>query len=89
VRRLRPRQLSRHALLWELRPTPECPPGSFPGGPPRIIADEGSYNLSWSPDGSKIVIAASQEGLWLVNADGSGLTQIAQEGKQPSWQAVP
>jgi Tol biopolymer transport system component len=59
------------------------------GGPPRIIADKNSYNLSWSPDGKKIVIAPSGEGLWLVNADGSGLAQIAQEGKQPSWQAVP
>jgi TolB protein len=59
------------------------------GGPPRIIADKGSYNLSWSPDGKRIVIAPPQEGIWLVNADGSGLTQIAQEGKQPSWQAVP
>jgi hypothetical protein len=59
------------------------------GGLPRIIADKGSYNLSWSPDGKKLVIAPSGEGLWLVNADGSGLTQIAQEGKQPSWQAVP
>jgi len=59
------------------------------GGPPRIIADKNSYNLSWSPDGKKIVIAPSGEGLWLVNADGSGLTQIAQEGTQPSWQAVP
>jgi Tol biopolymer transport system component len=59
------------------------------GGSPRVIANKGSYNLSWSPDGSKIVIAPSGEGLWLVNADGSGLTQIAQEGKQPSWQAVP
>jgi Tol biopolymer transport system component len=59
------------------------------GGSPRVIANKGSYNLSWSPDGSKMVIAPSGEGLWLVNADGSGLTQIAQEGKQPSWQAVP
>ena len=59
------------------------------GGPPRIIANKGSHNLSWSPDGKRIVIVPSGEGLWLVNADGSGLTQIAQEGKQPSWQAVP
>jgi Tol biopolymer transport system component len=59
------------------------------GGSPRVIANKGSYNLSWSPDGSKLVIAPSGEGLWLVNADGSGLIQIAQEGKQPSWQAVP
>jgi len=59
------------------------------GGPPRVIANKGSWSLSWSPDGKKIVIAPPQEGLWLVNADGSGLTQIAQEGKQPSWQAVP
>jgi hypothetical protein len=59
------------------------------GGPPRIIADKRSYNLSWSPDSKKLVIAPLGEGLWLVNADGSGLTQIAQEGTQPSWQAVP
>jgi hypothetical protein len=59
------------------------------GGPPRIVADKGSNNLSWSPDGGKLVISPPGEGIWLVNADGSGLTQIAQEGKQPSWQAVP
>jgi Tol biopolymer transport system component len=58
-------------------------------GPPRGIANKNSYNLSWAPDGKRLVIAPSQEGLWLVNADGSGLTQIAQGGKQPSWQALP
>jgi TolB protein len=59
------------------------------GGSPRVIANKGSYNLSWSSDGNKLVIAPPGEGLWLVNADGSGLTQIAQEGKHPSWQSVP
>jgi Tol biopolymer transport system component len=58
------------------------------GGSPRIVATKGSWNLSWSPDGQKLVIAPPGEGLWLVEVDGSGMTQIAKDGAQPSWQPM-
>jgi Tol biopolymer transport system component len=58
------------------------------GGSPRIVATKGSWNLSWSPDGQKLVIAPPGEGLWLVSVDGSGLSQITTDGTQPSWQPV-
>jgi hypothetical protein len=32
-----------------------------------------------------LAIAPAQEGIWVVNLDGSGLHQIVQEGTQPSW----
>ncbi|MBI3287253.1 MAG: PD40 domain-containing protein [Chloroflexi bacterium] len=41
----------------------------------------------WSPDGSQIAIAMGEQGartLWVVNADGSGLRQVA-DGDQPAW----
>ena len=56
------------------------------GGSPRTVVAKGSWNLSWSPDGQTLVIAPSGEGLWSVGVDGSGLTQIASNGTQPSWQ---
>ncbi|MBI3287251.1 MAG: hypothetical protein HYZ68_04300 [Chloroflexi bacterium] len=41
----------------------------------------------WSPDGSQIAIAMGEPGartLWVVNADGSDLRQVA-DGDQPAW----
>ena len=58
------------------------------GGSPQVVAAKPSWNLSWSPDGGKLVIGPSGQGLWLVNVDGSGLTQISQVGTQPSWRPV-
>jgi TolB protein len=58
------------------------------GGSLRIVSDKGSWNLSWSPDGQKLVIAPPGEGLWLVEVDGSGMTQIVDDGSHPSWQPV-
>jgi len=37
-----------------------------------------STNPAWSPDGSKIVFN-DREDLWLINADGSGLTQFTDD----------
>lgn len=66
----------------------------------RVTAYEGAfacYDLqpSWSPDGSKLVFAVlcdgGNEGIWTVNADGSGRRQLlAPHGdltdlSQPSW----
>jgi Tol biopolymer transport system component len=55
------------------------------GGVPWTVVDKRSWNLSWSPDGTQLVLAPVQDGIWVVNLDGSGLHQIAQEGTQPSW----
>ncbi len=68
------------------------------GGPVRTVVDKRSWNLSWSPDGTRLALAPMREGvlsngvewqaadgIWVVNLDGSGLHQIAQEGTQPSW----
>jgi hypothetical protein len=54
------------------------------GGTEQLIVDKTSFNLSWSSDGQRILIAP-YEGLWVVNVDGSGLTQLTQEGTQPAW----
>jgi TolB protein len=59
------------------------------GGPARTVAAKSSWNLGWSADGSKLVLAPSGEGLWQVGVDGTGLTQIAGDGTQPSWQPGP
>lgn len=58
------------------------------GGPVRTVAGKGSWNLSWSPDGSRLVIAPPGEGLWLVNVSDGGQVQIAQTGTQPAWRPV-
>jgi TolB protein len=55
------------------------------GGEPRTVVNRRSYNTSWSPDGTQLAIAPIKDGIWVVNLDGSGLHQIAQEGTQPSW----
>jgi hypothetical protein len=55
------------------------------GGEVRTVVDKRSWNLSWSPDGTQLVLAPVQDGIWVVNLDGSGLHQIAHEGTQPSW----
>jgi serine/threonine protein kinase len=58
------------------------------GGSPQTVAAKGSWNLSWSPEGSKLVIAPLGEGLWLVDVVGGGQVQIAQNGTQPAWRPV-
>ena len=57
------------------------------------ITDETMFarDPDFSPDGTKVVFEGgprdgSYEGMWVANADGTGITQIAQkEGVSPSW----
>ena len=52
--------------------TPDTPNYSFDGGP------------SWSPDGTRIVFSRTGS-LYVINADGTGLTDLARGGEYPSW----
>jgi TolB protein len=40
---------------------------------------------SWSPDGKRIVFAYSGEGIFVINADGTGLHEIVNGGSDPDW----
>jgi hypothetical protein len=42
------------------------------------------YNLAWSPDGERLAWEES-EGIFVVGADGSGLTLAIPDGTDPSW----
>ena len=39
-----------------------------------------AYAPDWSPDGSKIVFSVDEQGIWMVNADGTGLKQVSTFG---------
>jgi hypothetical protein len=52
------------------------PPGTGDGSP------------AWSPDGSKIAFVHSDGRIKVMNADGSGITDIT-DGSDPNWQAIP
>ncbi|HEY4227072.1 MAG TPA: hypothetical protein VGM49_01950 [Candidatus Limnocylindrales bacterium] len=46
---------------------------------------------SWSPDGTKIAFARSSQGIWTVNANGTGLARVGgntsylADARQPAW----
>ena len=42
------------------------------------------YRLTWSPDGSRLAFDTAQ-GIWVVGADGSGLTKVIRRGWKPTW----
>jgi Tol biopolymer transport system component len=77
--------------------TPAC------GGPWSGDNQFGCYSPDWSPDGTQIVFARNDgtpaagaaedaigESIYIVNADGSGLTQVTDgEDDQPDWATVP
>jgi len=39
-----------------------------------------AYSPDWSPDGSEIVFSLDGAGIWMVNGDGTGLTQLTPSG---------
>jgi Tol biopolymer transport system component len=67
------------------------------GSSPRLIArlPQGAAHPSWSPDGTRIVFSARMAnsprnckgfGLWIVNADGTGLHRLSRAcDQQPAW----
>lgn len=68
---------------------------SLSGGEPvQVAAELGviTERFDWSPDGSRLVIAAyvpTRWSLWIVDADGSGLTQLLEDEQaglgSPTW----
>lgn len=65
-----------------------------PGDPGLSLApgmEVGEVGFAWSPDGSQVAFHALDEGLWTVNADGTGLRQISSGGLvmvDDPWQPV-
>ncbi|MFQ5426988.1 MAG: hypothetical protein ACE5EV_07900, partial [Gaiellales bacterium] len=60
------------------------------GSGQQVLVDRAGVNIigvSWSPDGTRI--AFGRQGIWVVNDDGTGLTQIAASKEWPSWGLVP
>ena len=52
-------------------------------------------SLTWSPDGTSLAFVASggegvpAGGLIVIDADGTGLRQVTEDGGGPAWQPVP
>ena len=87
---------NRHLAFHQERPSSIGSLDVTTGETNEIPQDHGwAWHPSWSPDGRRIVfewtIAGQGEGqesqIWVINADGSGLTQLTFEGKNccPVW----
>jgi Tol biopolymer transport system component len=71
------------------------------GDEPRELHDAGicyclgfAPSLTWSPDGTRLAFVGSESdnfpgGLTVMNADGSELRQVNDDGDGPAWQPVP
>ena len=64
------------------------------GSSPRRLyeSDFGAFSPAWSPDADRIVFSVGtfdecfgDLGLWVMNADGSGLQKIGCDGELPAW----
>ena len=49
-----------------------------------LLADR-VYNLAWSPDGERLAFGLGSKGIYVVGADGSGLTLAIPHGAFPYW----
>ena len=65
------------------------------GGPLGEADAYGCYSPDWSPDGDRIVFTRSEpdgsnESIWIVNADGTGLVQVTDGADDnPTWGTPP
>lgn len=50
-----------------------------------LSGTEGATCPTWSFDGTRIAFSKGNDGLFLLNADGSGLRQLTDKGANPSW----
>jgi Tol biopolymer transport system component len=46
--------------------------------------DNHVYRLAWSPDGSRLAFE-TDDGIWVVGSDGSGLRMMIPHGHNPTW----
>jgi Tol biopolymer transport system component len=75
----------------------EVSPANACGGLNSNPSADGCFQPSWSPDGKKIVFAKGKSGdfnaeIYMVDADGTGLTQITHGGvgaENPDWGTHP
>jgi WD40 repeat protein len=54
------------------------------GGLQKGSMDNHVYRLAWSPDGSRLAFA-TDDGIWVVGSDGSGLRMVIRHGHNPTW----
>jgi hypothetical protein len=40
---------------------------------------------AWSADGQQIAFHRLDQGIWVMNADGSGMHQVSKVGRTPAW----
>jgi Tol biopolymer transport system component len=71
------------------------------GGEPVALQEAGTCyclgfapSLTWSPDGTSLAFVGSGTdsfpgGLTVMNADGTSLRQVAEDGDGPAWQPIP
>jgi Tol biopolymer transport system component len=53
-------------------------------GPRKDAMDNHVYRLAWSPDGSRLAFE-TDEGIWVIGSDGSGLRMVIRHGHNPTW----
>jgi len=54
----------------------------------------GAPSLTWSPEGTSLAFVGFESdtfpgGLTVMNSEGTGLRQVADDGGGPAWQPVP
>ena len=77
--------------------TSETSPGDiavvnpYSGGPQVLTSTGNNAQPAWSPDGTKIVFSKVQTapGIYVMNSNGTGVTQLATNGGEPDWQPLP